>query len=424
MIDNNNSNFKEILDIAEKIYLNPELGYKENNTSCIIEDFIKKYAPDIEITKFAKTGIKFNVGEKKDIHIALVGEMDAVYAPTHFHSNKNTGAAHNCGHYSQVAILLDVFKNLVTTNILSSFDFSIGFVFVPAEEFLDLDFRKNLIENGEISYFGGKPEAIKLGIFDEFDLAICVHSMGGIFEKRSIEINCDLAGFLYKYYEFEGLASHSGFAPANGINAYNISTLFNVALGLYRQQIDEKYLVRINPVVMESNMGTNIIPNKIKIGTDIRAHSTDYMIKLATQLDNMALGSALSLGGKVNIKTDIGYLPFIQNRYLSSFVKNAYEKFDEIGYCKDNSPVSAAGDIGDLSYILPAIQIGYSGFKGTIHGDDFIHEDTEYIFSIFPKFLIEVFKEMNGKIDKKQLYKRTYEEYKNTINLLGGNNEK
>lgn len=416
--------YTEILDIANEIYLNPELGYKENNTSNIIENFVKKYAPNIEITKFAKTGLKFNIGTKKHIHIALVGELDAVYAPSHFHSNKNTGAAHNCGHYSQVAILLDIFKKIVTTEIANSFDFSIGFVFVPAEEFLDLDFRKKLVKDGEISYFGGKPEAIKLGIFDEFDLAIAIHSMGGIYEKRSIEINCDLAGFLYKYYEFEGVASHAGFAPQNGVNAYNISTLFNVALGLYRQQIDEKYLVRINPVIMESNMGTNVIPNKIKIGTDIRAHSSEYMVKLANQLDNMALGSALALGGKVKIETDLGYLPFIQDRYLSSFVKNAYEKFDAIGYCRDNSPVSAAGDIGDLSYILPAIQIGYSGFKGTIHGDDFIHDDTEYIFSIFPNFLIEVFKEMNGKIDKNRLYKRSYKDYKNILNSLGGQNEK
>lgn len=50
-------------------------------------------------------------------------------------------------------------------------------------------------ENNRITYLGGKPEAIKLGIFNEFDFAIAIHSMGGEPTRRSIELNCNLAGF-------------------------------------------------------------------------------------------------------------------------------------------------------------------------------------------------------------------------------------
>ncbi len=286
-------------------------------------------------------------------------------------------------------------------------------------------------EDGKITYFGGKTEAMKLGVFDEFDLCIAIHSMGGVFEKRSIEINCDLAGFMYKNFTFKGKASHAGFAPQAGINAYSISTLFNVALGLLRQQVDERYMPRMNPVILESNMGVNVIPNKIRIGSDIRtlfnvalgllrqqvderymprmnpvilesnmgvnvipnkirigsdirANSIDYMLELSHRLNMIGKGSALSLGGEVEIESSLGYLPFNQSRYLSTFVKSAFEKFDRIEFCKDSSPVSASGDIGDLAFMIPTIQIGYSGFKGTIHGDDFIHDDVEYIFSIFP----------------------------------------
>lgn len=416
--------FKETLDIAEKIYYNPELGFKEYKTSNLIENFIKKYSPQIDIIKFSNTGIKVNLGKKKDIHIALIAELDAVYTPNHFHSNKESGAAHNCGHYSQVAILLNLFKTLVLDKKYDSFDFSIGFVFTPAEEYLDLEYRKQLQKEGKISFLGGKPEGIKLGIFEEFDLAIAIHSMGGELNRRSIEINCDLAGFLYKYYTFKGKASHAGFAPQDGINAYNISTLFNTALGLYRQQIDEKFMVRINPVIMNAPMGTNVIPDKIKIGTDIRAHSIEYMLELSKRLDIMAQCSATSLGGEVEIETEMGYLPFLQSHYLSNFVKETFKNFVEIEYCKENSPVSAAGDIGDLSYIIPCIQIGYNGFTGTFHGVDFIHKDNEYIFSIFPKFLLKVLENMNGRIDKTMLYKRNFSDYKKIIDKLGGQNEK
>ena len=258
----------------------------------------------------------------------------------------------------------------------------------------------------KIKFLGGKPEGIRLGIFDEFDLAIAIHSMGGEPNRRSIELNCNLAGFLYKYYTFLGKPAHAGFAPQAGVNAYNISTLFNTALGLFRQQIDEKYMVRINPVVLEAPMGTNVIPDKIKIGTDIRAHSVEYMIELSNRLDTIAKCSAEALGGKVEIETEMGYLPFLQSHYLSDFVRETFKNFPEIEYCKENSPVSAAGDIGDLSYILPCIQIGYNGFSGNFHGTDFIHRDSEYIFSIFPRFLLQVLKDMSGKIDKNLLYKK------------------
>lgn len=58
------NDFKETLSLAEEIYYNPELGFKEFKTSKLIENFIKKYFPQEKITKFSETGIKFNLGEK------------------------------------------------------------------------------------------------------------------------------------------------------------------------------------------------------------------------------------------------------------------------------------------------------------------------------------------------------------------------
>ncbi|PAF39600.1 carboxypeptidase, partial [Terribacillus saccharophilus] len=224
--------------------------------------------------------------------------------------------------------------------------------------------------------------------------------------------------FLYKRYTFKGKSTHAGFDPFSSVNAYNISTLFHTAISLGRQQLDEKEKVRLNPIVMESDMSTNVIPNHIKVGTDLRTLSTPYMQTVARRLDAAAQGSAMALQGEVNIDTQMGYLPFQQNRYLSTFVKAVYEEVEQIeDICEDNS-ISAAGDIGDLSYMMPCIQIGYSGFTGTIHGDDFIDVDPEYIYDIFPKFLFQVLGKMNGKIDRSKLYKRSYAEYLELIQSI------
>ncbi|WP_017471307.1 M20/M25/M40 family metallo-hydrolase [Amphibacillus jilinensis] len=413
------SNYDEdIKKIADDIYQNPELGYKETKTKATVIKFLKQINPNIELEYFSTTGFKTRLGNAKSLHIAFIAELDAVYAPTHFKADPSNGAAHNCGHYTQVAIALALYQELFQTKAYESFDYQLSFIFVPAEEYLDLGYREQLRHEKTIHHYGGKPEAMRLGVFDEIDAAICVHAIGGEFEKRTIEINCALAGFLYKKYDFQGEASHAGFDPFSSVNAYNISTLFNTAIGLSRQQLDEKEMVRINPIVIESDMSTNVIPNRITVGTDLRTQSIAYMQEVAKRLDNAAYGSAQALNGKVAINTEMGYLPFKQDRYLSSFVADAFDKNHQIEALLNNNAISAAGDIGDLSYMIPCIQIGYSGFTGTIHGDDFIDIDPEFIYGIFPKFLNQILHEMNGAIDRSKLYKKSYNDYLQLINQI------
>lgn len=410
--------YPEIKEVADRIYRNPELGYKETETKQTVVEFLKRKNPGIQLEEFSTTGIKTSLGEGKPLHIAFIAELDAVYAPTHMHANKTTGAAHNCGHYTQVAIALALYTYLLETRLYETFDFQLSFIFVPAEEYLDLAYRAELIAKNEITHYGGKPEAMKLGVFDDIDLGICVHAMGGEFPERTIETNCDLAGFLYKKYKFIGKATHAGFDPFSAKNAYNMSTLFNVALGLARQQLKDEENVRINPIVMDSDMSTNVIPNHITVGTDLRTKTVEYMKEVAEKIDAAAIGSSQALQGEVEVSTQMGYLPFVQDRYLSEFVKKAFVANNEITGIRDNNPISAAGDIGDLSYMMPCIQIGYSGFTGTIHGDDFIDTDPEYIYEVFPRFLVQVLQQMNGNLDSSKLYKRSYKQYMSVIQSI------
>ncbi|WP_079911671.1 M20/M25/M40 family metallo-hydrolase [Paenibacillus sp. 32352] len=410
--------FDEIHRIARTIFDNPELGYKEVKTRQTVVDFLTRVHPGIELESFSTTGLKTSLGSGKKLNIAFIAELDAVYAPSHWRSDQATGAAHNCGHYTQVAIALALYKYFYTTGAYKAWDYTLTFIFVPAEEYLDLAYRDELLKNKQISYYGGKPEAMKLGVFDDIDIGVCVHAMGGEFPVRTIETNCDLAGFLYKRYTFEGKATHAGFDPFSAKNAYSMSTLFNVALGLARQQMKDSEKVRMNPIVMESDMSTNVIPNRIKVGSDLRTLTVDYMKEAAVKMDDAARGSALALQGSVSIETQMGYLPFVQDRYLSEFVIEAFHANDEIAAFRNETPISAAGDIGDLSYMIPCIQIGYSGFTGTIHGDDFKDIDPEFIYEIFPRFLADVFERFNGRIDRSRLYRRSYKEYETLINSI------
>jgi metal-dependent amidase/aminoacylase/carboxypeptidase family protein len=138
-------------------------------------------------------------------------------------------------------------------------------------------------------------------------------------------------------------------------------------------------------------------------------------------MDHAAEGCAQALEGSVKIETEIGYLPFVQDRTLSTFVEKAFAKFDAIpDIITDRGSIAAAGDIGDLSFMMPCIQIGYGGFAGTIHGDDFQLTDPRFLFEIFPEFLAKVFEEMSGHLEGKLGARRTYKEYKELINTIAG----
>lgn len=412
---------EKIRKLTEDIFDHPELGYEEWHTRTVVCDFLHEVCPELKITDFARTGFLLSLphAAAKPYRLCFVAELDAVYQPGHFHCDPVTGAAHVCGHYTQVGIALALLVRLLGNRLYEKLKFGVDFVFVPAEEFLDLAHRQELKDRGEIEYFGGKAQAIKEGVFEPYDFCVCTHAMGGDYPEFSTEINADLDGFLFKYFTFKGQAAHAGFAPWLGKNALSMANLFQTALAYLRQQLDDSKLVRFNPVLLDGNFGINIIADRAKIGTDLRTNDVDYMIQVAKQLDQAAQGAATALGGAVEIETQMGYLPFVQDRYLSTFVKKAFAKQDKIKKLYENRPSAAAGDIGDLSFIMPAIQIGYSGFTGRIHGTDFIHTDLTAILTTFPDFLVRVLMEMSDGIEVAHFYRRSFIEYKKTIERFG-----
>ncbi|WP_240430379.1 M20/M25/M40 family metallo-hydrolase [Suicoccus acidiformans] len=411
-------NFAKMQDIAADLFAHPELGYKEFYTKSRVEDFIHDVTPETEIHYFSTTGMRVNLNTGQKMTLAFVAELDAVKVPGHFQADPETGAAHACGHFTQVTTALSLYGYLTEDKRYQYYDFNFAFIFVPAEEFIDLEYRQSLIDEGVITYMGGKPEAMKLGVFDDVDFAMCVHTIGGA-EEKLVEINCDLAGFLYKHYRFEGKASHAGWDPFSGVNAYSMSTLFNTGLGLMRQQLREDVYVRINPVIDHGNFSTNVIPDEVQVGSDLRTVDVEYMKVVAERMDKVAKGAAYALEGKVQIQTQMGYLPFVQARYLSNFVREAFQAQDTIPHwLEDRGAVAAAGDIGDLSYMIPSIQISYGGFTGTIHGNDLRMVDEPFVLQEFPEFLVSVLDQMNGRIDPDQLYRRSYDDYATYIQSI------
>lgn len=405
--------YSKLTDIANDLLNNPELGYKELETKEIIENEIHSISLALKPEHYLKTGIKLSFDNHCKYTIGIIAEMDALYQPNHFEANSKTGAAHACGHYTQVAAALAMINDLVKNDRLKEFKTNLSFIFTPSEEFVDLNWREQQKKEGKISFFGGKQEAIKLGVFDDIDCCVSMHAIGEEFHENTVEINCDLAGFNFKYYDFFGKASHAAFAPEAGINAQNMAALFSTALAFQRQQIKNPNQVRYNPVMIgENTESINVIPDHIKMGTDFRYFDLDFAKKALNNFDNAAKGAALALGGKVEIYNQVGYLPLISNRDMNRLVKQVFENDQRItNLIEDRGYTMAAGDIGDVSFLIPTIQIGYGGWSGTIHGKDFKLIDQQFVLEVFPEFVFNSLLNISNNLDQIKLYRRTKEEY-------------
>lgn len=151
----------EIIKIGEEILKRPELGFKEKETSKLLKKVFDslnlKFIDDLAIT-----GVKAqSYGKSHDLKVAIIVEMDAVICPAHPYADPATGAAHSCGHNAQIASMLGAAIGLVAGGAIKELDGDVAFMAVPAEEFVELEYREKLQSQGRIRFFGGKQELIR-----------------------------------------------------------------------------------------------------------------------------------------------------------------------------------------------------------------------------------------------------------------------
>jgi hypothetical protein len=49
---------------------------------------------------------------------------------------------------------------------------------VPAEKYVEVEYRASLVKEGNLCFLGGKPELVLLGYIDDIDIAMMIHTTG------------------------------------------------------------------------------------------------------------------------------------------------------------------------------------------------------------------------------------------------------
>jgi amidohydrolase len=292
--------FNEVVGYRQHIHANPELSFKEFETSLFIKDKLKKWG--IEYTDCANTGvvglIKGNLPSDKVI--ALRADMDAL--PIHEandkpYRSKNHGVMHACGHDVHTSSLLG------TANILNQmkdeFGGTIKLIFQPAEELLpggaSIMIKEGVLENPKPNYIVGQHV---MPLIDSGKVGF----RSGIYMASTDEL----------YVTVTGKGGH-GAQPHQNIDPVVIASHIIIAL----QQIVSRNADPRLPSVLSfgkviANGATNIIPNEVKIEGTFRTLDENWRDEAHKRMKKMAEGMAESMGGSCDFDIHRGY-PFLIN---------------------------------------------------------------------------------------------------------------
>lgn len=370
-----------MIELSEDIYRHPELGFKEFRSRSKVVEILEQAGIPYEDAAYTGLTACLDSG-KPGPNIGLIAEFDAVPTLGHPCANEGDYAAHTCGHYAQLGVMLSLFLAIKKSDILKELCGKVTLLITPGEEFCDMDYRKELIRQGKLSYPSGKQEMIAAGVFDTIDIMLSCHAMGLDMTKYHAEIGASLNGFIQKRAVFYGKAAHAGANPEGGINALNAANLAMTGINFLRETFRAEDAVRVHFVMQEGGQTVNTVPSRTQLEMYIRARSTDAIFETNDKVNRALRGGALAINCGLEIQDMPGYFPLHQDKNLTELVKKHILDYMDPSMVAQGTHGFASGDMGDISMMWPTVEIGTAGFEGTIHGKDFKTVDPEQAYCV------------------------------------------
>src|SRR5499433_464246 len=322
------ANAERIVALGERIRRQPELGFKEVKTAALVADVFRELglAPK---TGLALTGVRADLsgGAGPGPTFAVMGELDGLVVQGHPEADAATGAAHACGHNAQVAGMLGAAMGLMDAKAFDHLAGRVVFFAVPAEEYGDVAWRVDQARAGKLEFLGGKPELLRLGHFDDVDMAMMIH-LTPQEEYRKAGVAASNNGCIVKTVRYIGRASHAGGAPHLGINALYAAQIGLSAINAIRETFRDEDSIRVHPIITHGGSQVNVIPGEVRIETYVRGKNVEAILEANVRVDRALKAGALALGAQVEIETLPGYLPLFNHDGMSEyFVANASAQF-------------------------------------------------------------------------------------------------
>ena len=365
----------KILQAERYLWANPETGYREVKTNAYMADIFEKLGYKLDraenITGFTAT---LDTG-KEGPTLLVLAELDSLKNFTHPDCDKETGAVHSCGHHAQCAAMVGVATALKEDGALDGLSGKIKLCLVPAEEGIEVSYRKGLIEKGIISFSSGKPEFIKRGFFDDVDLAFMVHAAAAR-NNEKFRFGIGSNGVIRKTTRFIGLSAHAGSNPDKGINALNAANTALITCNSLRETFREEDYVRFHSIITKGGDAVNAVPDEVVIESYVRAASVKALKEANEKVNRTFAACAAAFGAKVEISDMAGSEALHDNKTMTEIAVSVAEKLaGKDGYEVSNKWTASSTDMGDVSALFPSIHAYACGAKNPSHSNNYFIAD-------------------------------------------------
>lgn len=336
---------KEVIEIRRELHQNPELSFKEFQTSKRIIKILKAYKIPHK-AGFAKTGIVATIKGKNPSKktIALRGDMDALPITETNNVNyksKNEGVMHACGHDVHTASLLGCANILF--QLRDQFEGTVKCIFQPGEELLPGG-ASLLIKEGVLK--NPKPQSI---VGQHVHPPLQVGKVGfrpGMYMASADEI----------YVTVRGKGGHAAL-PEHVVDPILIASNLIVSL----QQIVSRKAPPSIPTVLSfgkinsTGGATNVIPDEVKLEGTFRTFDEKWRKRAHKLMKKLAEQMAKSMGGTCDFDIRVGYPHLYNNPNLTTDLKVAAQKYLGKKNVVDLPARMTSEDFAYYSHVVPAV---------------------------------------------------------------------
>lgn len=361
-----------ILDSERYIWEHPESGFREWNTHRYMKEKFESFGLTVnDVGEIPGFWCDIDTGREGPT-FAILAEMDALVIPEHPECDKTTGAVHACAHHLQCSTLIGMAAVLSEEGALDGMSGIIRLMAVPAEETIEIGYRKTLADEGKIYYYNGKQEFIRRGIFDDVDIAMMVHS-----GSAQLSVNGGNNGFVSKRMTFIGKASH-GASPERGNNALYAATNAISAANAIREIYSGDRYFRFHPIITKGGEAVNVIPSEVVVESFTRGSDMKRIIEANDNINRAFAASAAAMGCRLIIDDKHGAAPRRDDENLRAAVFEVGKLlYDEKDIVMGTGWSAGCTDMGDVSSLVPSVHPFVGSGKLPGHTARFVVEDRE-----------------------------------------------
>jgi amidohydrolase len=334
-IDDRSSN---LIAMADYIFDNPELSFKEYKASKLLTDYLKKQGFNVEIglgsldTAF-KAVYENGTGGP---NIGLLCEYDAL------------PMGHGCGHHMQGPAIVGAAAAL--KELYKDKPYKLTVYGTPAEE------------GG-----GGKIKMLEEGYIKELDVALMTH--GG--PATQVDVKSLAASSIKVIYH--GKSAHAAMKPEQGRSALDALLLTFHAVEFLREHVLED--TRMHYTVVDAGGPNNVVPKTASGSFSLRSYNSSYLKSVVSRFEDIVKGAALMTGTNYEIIREKDLDSKVPVYSVNDALMNN-AKLINAPNIRPAREKTGSSDFGNVMYVIPGscIRISFVDENASSHSQEFLDE--------------------------------------------------